>query len=174
MFVPYYPEIPDIFINKVIFATNIARPRSNTKLSSRKDLKICEAQSGLYLYREKKLHWYNSSSYVTGLNTRGFITGYLIRIKNSRKLLQCCYTIQCCYTNTKLSSRKDLKICEAQSGLYLYREKKLHWYNSSSYVTGLNTRGFITGYLIRIKNSRKLLQCCYFLVWLKFISRLNE
>ena len=27
-----------------------------------------------------------------------------------------------------------------------------------------NTRGFITGYLIRIKNSRKLLQCCYFLV----------
>ena len=25
-----------------------------------------------------------------------------------------------------------------------------------------NTRGFITGYLIRIKNSRKLLQCCFF------------
>ena len=68
MFVPYFPEIPDIFINKVIFATKVARPRSNTKLSSRKYLKICEAQSGLYLYREKKLHRFNSSSYVTGLN----------------------------------------------------------------------------------------------------------
>ena len=68
MFVPYFPEIPDIFINKVIFATKVARPRSNTKLSSRKYLKICEAQSGLYLYREKKLHRCNSSSYVTGLN----------------------------------------------------------------------------------------------------------
>ena len=53
MFVPYFPEIPDIFINKVIFATKVASPRSNTKLSSRKYLKICEAQSELYLYREK-------------------------------------------------------------------------------------------------------------------------
>ena len=25
-----------------------------------------------------------------------------------------------------------------------------------------NTRDFITGYLIRMKNSRKLLQCCFF------------
>ena len=33
MFVPYFPEIPDIFINKVIFATKVASPRSNTKLS---------------------------------------------------------------------------------------------------------------------------------------------
>ena len=42
MFVPYFPEIPDIFINKVIFATKVASPRSNTKLSSRKDLKIAK------------------------------------------------------------------------------------------------------------------------------------